>query len=42
MVAITAAVGIPLPAEAADIMAGYNMPDRLYPAFSVDAAIVGA
>jgi ABC-type lipoprotein release transport system permease subunit len=30
--------GIPLPADAAEIMARYNMPDRMYPQFSFWAA----
>ena len=42
MIAILAEVGIPLPADAADLMAKYNIPDRLYPAFSVNAAAIGA
>ncbi|MCZ6618089.1 MAG: FtsX-like permease family protein [Gammaproteobacteria bacterium] len=42
MVAITGATGIPLPAEATEMLANYNLPDRMYPAFSLDAAIVAS
>jgi len=42
MVGILGMVGIPLPAAYAELVATYNMPDRLYPAFSVYALTVGA
>jgi putative ABC transport system permease protein len=42
MISILGQVGIPLPADAAELVAKYNMPDRLYPAFSLYAALVGA
>lgn len=42
MIAMLGTVGIPLPADAAELVSTYNMPDRLYPAFSVYAAVVGA
>ncbi len=42
MITITGATGIPLPAEATEILANYNMPDRMYPAFSLDAAVVAS
>jgi len=42
MIAVLGEVGIPLPVDAAELMATYNIPDRLYPAFSVFALTVGA
>ena len=42
MIAILGEVGIPLPVDAAELMATYNIPDRLYPAFSVFAVTLGA
>ena len=42
MITVTAATGIPLPAEATEMLANYNLPDRMYPAFSFDAAIVAS
>ncbi len=42
MITITGATGIPLPAEATEMLANYNMPDRMYPAFSLDAAVVAS
>jgi ABC-type antimicrobial peptide transport system permease subunit len=36
------AFGVPLPADAADILRRYNMPERMYPAFSVVAAWLAA
>lgn len=40
LVSVLSVTGIPLPADAAEIMARYNMPDRMYPAFSPWAAWV--
>lgn len=40
VVSVLTVTGLPLPADAAEIMARYNMPDRMYPAFSVPAALV--
>ncbi len=37
-----ASVGIPLPAEAADVMQSLNMPDRIYPTLSVSTLIGGS
>ena len=34
------AYGIPLPEDAAEILRQYNMPDRIYPAFSMNAVLV--
>lgn len=34
-----AQVGMPLPAAATEVLAEYNMPDRMYPSFSVVAAV---
>ena len=42
MISITGATGIPLPAEATEMLANYNMPDRMYPEFSFDAAVVAS
>lgn len=42
MIVILGEVGIPLPVEAAELMATYNIPDRLYPAYSMSALAVGA
>jgi ABC-type antimicrobial peptide transport system permease subunit len=42
MITITGATGIPLPAEATEMLANYNMPDRMYPVFSLDAAVVAS
>jgi len=42
MVGLLSVVGIPLPADAAELVASYNIPDRLYPAFSIHALTVGA
>ena len=42
MVAVLASVGIPLPDDAAEIMARYNMPDRMFPVFSLWAAAFAA
>ena len=40
MILLLAEVGIPLPADATEMFQQqYNLPDRLYPAFSVDAAV---
>jgi ABC-type lipoprotein release transport system permease subunit len=33
--------GIPLPADAAELMQGFHLPDRLYPGYSWDATWVG-
>ncbi len=38
LVGVLANTGIPLPAEAVEVMARYNMPERMYPAFSLWAA----
>jgi putative ABC transport system permease protein len=38
LVAVLSHVGIPLPAEVADLMRAYHMPDRLYPGWSWSAA----
>jgi len=35
-----AQVGMPLPAAATEVLAQYNMPDRMYPSFSVTAAVI--
>jgi ABC-type lipoprotein release transport system permease subunit len=35
-------LGIPLPADAGELLAQYNMPDRMYPAFSFTAAWLAA
>jgi ABC-type lipoprotein release transport system permease subunit len=35
-----AAVGMPLPAAATEVLSAYNMPDRMYPRFSMTAAII--
>jgi ABC-type lipoprotein release transport system permease subunit len=35
-------VGMPLPADAAEILARYNLPERMYPRFSADAAQTSA
>ncbi|MEQ8859401.1 MAG: FtsX-like permease family protein [Pseudomonadales bacterium] len=42
LVAVLSITGIPLPADAVEIMARYNMPERMYPAFSVWAAGVSS
>jgi len=42
MIVILGEVGIPLPVDAAELMATYNIPDRLYPAFSTSALATGA
>ncbi len=42
MITITGATGIPLPAEATEMLANYNMPDRMYPVFSLNAAVVAS
>ncbi|MFX3657712.1 MAG: ABC transporter permease [bacterium] len=39
-VAVLSQVGIPLPADAAEVLVRYNLPDRMYPSFSIPAAIV--
>ena len=36
------AFGMPLPADAGDLLSRYNMPDRMYPAFSYTAAWLAA
>jgi len=36
------AVGMPLPVDAGEILRRYNMPDRMYPAFSLTAAWLAA
>jgi ABC-type antimicrobial peptide transport system permease subunit len=33
-------VGLPLPADAGEILARYNMPDRMFPEFSWPAALI--
>jgi ABC-type lipoprotein release transport system permease subunit len=38
LVAILASTGMPLPADAAEMLKQYNLPDRIYPKFSTDAA----
>lgn len=40
LVTVLSQTGIPLPADAAEIMARYNMPERMYPAFSERSAVV--
>jgi len=35
-------LGIPMPADAGELLARYNMPDRMYPAFSTTAAWLAA
>lgn len=35
-------IGMPLPADAGDLLSRYNMPDRMYPAFSYTAAWLAA
>ncbi len=35
-------IGVPLPAEAAELLARYNLPARVYPRFSFDAAAIAA
>jgi ABC-type lipoprotein release transport system permease subunit len=42
LVGMLAVTGMPLPADAAEMLARYNMPDRMYPAFSVWAAAVAS
>ena len=42
LVAILSHVGIPLPAEAAEMMRAYHMPDRLYPGWSWASAFEAA
>jgi putative ABC transport system permease protein len=42
VVGALAVTGLPLPAEAADLLARYNLPDRMYPQFSATAALVAA
>lgn len=42
MVALLSTTGVPLPAGAADILARYNLPDRMYPVFSARAAWLSA
>jgi len=39
LVGVLSSVGIPLPAEAAEMMRAYHMPDRLYPGWSWAAAL---
>ena len=39
-VAVLSQVGIPLPADAAEVLVRYNLPDRMYPSFSIPAAVV--
>jgi ABC-type lipoprotein release transport system permease subunit len=39
-VAVLSQVGIPLPADAAELLVRYNLPDRMYPSFSLPAAVV--
>lgn len=41
-VAILSQVGVPLPADSAEVLARYNLPDRMYPAFSTSAAVIAA
>ena len=38
LVAILASTGMPLPADATEMLKQYNLPDRMYPKFSADAA----
>ncbi len=40
LVGVLTATGVPLPAEAAEALARYNLPNHVYPAFSVSAAVV--
>ena len=42
LVAVLNRTGVPLPEDAAQIMARYNMPDRMYPAFSQWSATAAA
>lgn len=42
LVAILASTGMPLPADAAEMLKQYNLPDRMYPKFSTDAAWTAA
>ena len=42
LVSVLAVTGMPLPGDAAEMLARYNMPDRMYPAFSTGAAAVSA
>jgi ABC-type lipoprotein release transport system permease subunit len=42
LVGVLARTGIPLPADAAEIMARYNMPGRMYPAFNQWSAVAAA
>ncbi len=41
-VAVLSLIGIPLPAEVADLMRAYHLPDRLYPGWSWSAAFHAA
>ncbi|MDP6374907.1 MAG: FtsX-like permease family protein [Pseudomonadales bacterium] len=38
MIVPLSSIGIPLPAEATEVIQQYNIPDRMYPAFNGDAA----
>jgi putative ABC transport system permease protein len=42
MIALLGEVGIPLPVDAAELIASYNIPDRIYPAFDLQSVLTGA
>lgn len=42
LVGVLSITGLPLPADAAGILAQYNLPDRMYPQFSSAAAVTAA
>lgn len=42
LVAVLSVTGLPLPADAAGILAEYQLPDRMYPTFSGGAALAAA
>lgn len=42
MVSVLSATGVPMPADAAEVLARYNLPDRMYPAFSGWSAVWAA
>ncbi len=42
VVGVLSITGLPLPADAAGILAQYNLPDRMFPQFSVAAAVTAA
>ena len=42
IVAVLAVTGLPLPADAAGVLARFNLPERMYPNFATDAVGVAA